>query len=69
MKTFKFKTTINCAGCISKVTSTLNKTVGENNWNVDITTPDKILTITTNTATPSKIQEAVQSLGFQISTL
>ncbi|MBI3257971.1 MAG: heavy-metal-associated domain-containing protein [Ignavibacteriae bacterium] len=69
METLKFKTTINCGGCISTVTPTLNKIAGTDNWNVDINSVDKILTIHTNQITPKQIQEAVQSLGFQISQL
>lgn len=69
MNTIKFKTTINCGGCVAKVTPLLNKTVGEHNWGVDIDSPDKILTIETNTISSDAIQEAVKSLGFQITHL
>ncbi|MDX5427736.1 MAG: hypothetical protein LPK79_06505 [Bacteroidota bacterium] len=45
MKTTKFKTTINCNNCLSKVTPTLNQLVGENKWKVDINDPNKPLTL------------------------
>lgn len=45
METLQFKTTIKCSGCIEKVTPFLNETVGENNWEVDLQNPQKILTI------------------------
>lgn len=69
METQKFKTTINCGGCINAVTPTLNKIAGENNWQVDTSSPDKILTVKSDQVTPKQIQEAVQSLGFQINQL
>ncbi len=69
METFKFKTTINCGGCVAKVTPLLNKTVGEHSWSVDIDSPDRILTIETNTVSTDTVQEAVRSLGFQITHL
>lgn len=69
METLKFKTTINCGGCINTVTPTLNKIAGENSWQVDTSAPDKILTVKSDKVTPKQIQEAVRSLGFQINQL
>lgn len=65
MKTYKFKTNINCNGCISKVSSNLNDLVGENNWVVDIKDKDKILTVNTE-KDQQAIETAVKSLGFNI---
>jgi copper chaperone CopZ len=45
MKTSKFKTTIKCSGCVSKATPFLNETLGDSNWQVDITNPSKVLTV------------------------
>jgi copper chaperone len=35
---------INCGGCIAKVQSDLNALLGEGNWSVDTTLPNKPLT-------------------------
>ncbi len=35
MKTSKFKTNINCGGCISKITPYLDKQKGIESWEVD----------------------------------
>ena len=60
METLKFKTNIKCSGCIATVTPFLNKTVGENNWQVDIQAPEKVLTV--NTEDTMKEAEVIQSL-------
>lgn len=35
---------INCGGCIAKIQSDLNDLLGEGNWSVDTTKPNKPLT-------------------------
>lgn len=65
METLKFKTNIKCSGCVAGVTPALNKTVGENNWNVDIQNPDKILTIEAANVSANDIKQAVEKAGFK----
>ncbi len=48
MKTLKFKTNINCGGCIAKVTPSLNQVKGIKKWEVDIANPQKTLTVETD---------------------
>ena len=62
----KFKTTINCGGCVSRVTPSLDKLDGVTKWNVDTDNPDKILTVETDGATAQDIIDAVEKLGFDI---
>jgi len=64
MKSLKFKTTLKCDGCLSKVTPSLNKLVGEGNWNVDLQNTPKILTVTTEVS-EKEIEKAFQENGFQ----
>ncbi len=65
MNTYKFKTNINCGGCVSGVTPFLNKL--ENiNWSVDTDNPDKILTVETETVSEEDIIKAVKKAGFEI---
>jgi copper chaperone CopZ len=66
METVKFKTTIKCSGCVATVTPYLNEAVGASNWNVDIQSPDKVLTVNTD----QKEQEAevikkLQEAGYK----
>lgn len=65
MKTFKFKTNIKCAGCLAKVSSHLNETAGADNWEVDINTPEKTLTVSADEVDESSIILAVKTAGFE----
>jgi copper chaperone CopZ len=66
MSTLRFKTTINCGGCIKAVTPALNEEVGANNWEVDTANPDKILTIKSTLVTADQVVKAVEEAGFEI---
>ncbi|MES3016134.1 MAG: hypothetical protein V4721_00075 [Bacteroidota bacterium] len=68
MNTFKFKTNIKCTGCLATVTPNLNKTAGENVWNVDLNDVDRILTVETDKA-ESEIIAAVKEAGFEAQTV
>ena len=64
MEAIKFKTDIKCSGCLEKVTPHLNEIAGEDNWEVDIHNPSKILTVI-GESDEAKIREAVQKAGFK----
>jgi copper chaperone len=65
MSTLRFKTTINCGGCIKAVTPTLNKEVGAGNWQVDTVNLDKILTITDAQVSAAQVKAAIEQAGFE----
>jgi copper chaperone len=65
METVKFKTNIKCSGCIATVTPALNELVGQNNWEVDLQSPDKILTISKVEASEQEIKQAVEKAGYK----
>ena len=65
METMKFKTNIKCSGCIATVTPFLNKTVGENSWNVDVQNPDKVLKIDRQDVPAEEVIKAVQDAGYK----
>lgn len=65
MDNLKFKTDIKCAGCIAKVTPHLNEAIGENNWNVDIADPAKVLSVP-STVDESKVKEAITKAGYKL---
>lgn len=69
METLRFKTTIKCSGCLEKVTPFLNEQLDSDEWNVDIFTPSKILTVQSDKMTASEIEEKVKQAGFQIEQL
>ena len=66
MTTLKFKTNINCNGCIASVTPKLEAVPEIKSWNVDIDNPDKILTVELDNSNPEIVAEAVKSAGFNI---
>lgn len=65
----KFKTNINCSGCVAKVTPFLNDTEGLDHWEVDTTNPDKVLTVSSDGATAAEVVAVVNKAGFKIELL
>ncbi len=66
METFKFKTTITCSGCLAKVTPALNAVLGEDNWEVDVKTREKILTIASeDEVNPADVVKALEGVGYK----
>jgi len=65
METVQFKTNIKCSGCIATVTPVLNELVGEDNWEVDLQSPDKILTVSTEQAGKQEIKQAIEKAGYR----
>jgi copper chaperone len=64
MKTLKFKTNINCNGCIAKVTPFLNQSEGISTWEVDTANPQKILSINTESLNEGDIVAVIKSAGY-----
>lgn len=64
---YKFKTNINCGGCIAKVTPFLDGESQIKNWEVDTENPAKILSVESDSLSQSEIMQLVQSAGFDIS--
>ena len=66
MNTIKFKTNINCAGCLAKVSPFLNAEQTIAKWDVDTSIPEKILTVETDEANADRVISVVKSAGFNI---
>ncbi|PKP08107.1 MAG: hypothetical protein CVU09_17380 [Bacteroidetes bacterium HGW-Bacteroidetes-4] len=66
METLTFKTSINCGGCVARVTPALESLKGIARWNVDTGNPDKILSVQTDGITEEEIIQKVQESGFKI---
>jgi copper chaperone CopZ len=64
METLKFKTNIMCGSCLAKVTPLLNEQVGKDNWQVDLQSLERILTVNTDKSTVEVI-DTVQEAGFK----
>ena len=66
MDTLKFKTNIKCTGCLAKVSPSLNEKIGEGNWDVDLMTLKKTLTVQApDGVTPADVVKAVKTAGFE----
>ncbi|HEX4956819.1 MAG TPA: heavy metal transport/detoxification protein [Lacibacter sp.] len=66
MDALTFKTTIKCSGCVAKATPFLNQVAGEDNWEVDITNPDKILRIEADNAIEAEdVIAALEKAGYK----
>jgi len=69
METVQFKTNIKCSGCIATVTPVLNEVAGQDNWEVDLQSPDKLLTVSTDKAGKEAIQHAIEKAGYKAQAL
>ncbi|ULQ55678.1 heavy-metal-associated domain-containing protein [Flavihumibacter rivuli] len=65
MEQLKFKTNIKCNGCLTKARPFLNETAGEDNWEVDLQDPQKVLSvIPEGDITAAEIIAAVKEAGY-----
>ena len=69
MKELKFKTNINCGGCVAKVTPALNNADGICHWSVDTNNADKTLTVHSDGIEAEDVIKTVQDAGFSIESL
>ncbi|HRG39429.1 MAG TPA: heavy-metal-associated domain-containing protein [Bacteroidia bacterium] len=68
-KIIKFKTNINCGGCVAKVTPFLNEAEGICHWEVDTENKDKILSVHTEEISEEEVIKKVKEAGFKIEIL
>ncbi|MDW3212123.1 MAG: heavy-metal-associated domain-containing protein [Reichenbachiella sp.] len=66
METIKFKTNINCGGCLKSVTPHLNELDNIESWKVDIENPNKILEVKLESGDEKTVVDAVINAGFEI---
>lgn len=64
-KELKFKTTLNCGGCVSKVQPELDNSEGISEWSVDTNNPDKILTVNSKGITQEEVVAIINKKGFK----
>lgn len=68
MATLRFKTNAKCGGCVVAIGAKLNNLVKEEDWSIDLKSPDRTLTVSTDL--PSEvILAAVTEAGFKASAL
>lgn len=64
MKTMKFRTSAKCGGCVAKIGEQLAPIATPEQWSIDLSSPDKTLTISTD-ASADDVVRAVQQAGFR----
>lgn len=69
MQTLRFKTNLNCGGCVAAVKPKLDGLSQIENWEVDTAHDDKILTVTATGAGAEEIMAQVKEAGFKIEPL
>jgi copper chaperone CopZ len=65
----KFKTNINCGGCVANVSESLNELLGKDNWEVNTAVSEKVLTIRNEAIIEEDIIALVKQLGYKIERL
>lgn len=66
MEIISFKTNINNESALSRVTPFLNRVVGSTNWQLDLKSTDKKLTVFSNSIINEiHVEEAVNRAGFR----
>lgn len=61
----KFKTNLNCGGCVSKIQAELDNAEGICHWNVDTDNADKLLTVKSEGITEDEVLNIIKSKGFK----
>lgn len=65
MEELRFKTTLKCSGCEEKVTPGLNAIDEVEEWDVDLDSEDKVLTVIATKDVSDKIIAVVENVGFE----
>lgn len=66
MKTFKYKTNINCGGCVANVTPFLNEEKRIHSWKVDTANQDKLLTVEAEGIDSAEIRKIIEKAGYVV---
>ncbi len=64
--TLRFRTNINCGGCVAAVRPFLDEVAGTDQWEVDTADRDKLLSVRAGGITSQDVIGAVQRAGFRI---
>jgi copper chaperone CopZ len=65
MQMMKFKTNINCAGCLRGVTPALDVDEAIERWDVDLQSPARTLTVETEALTADEVKALVAGAGYE----
>lgn len=60
----RFKTNAKCGGCVAAIGAKMNRLVKDNEWSIDLKSPDKVLEVTADVPA-DKVVAAVTEAGFK----
>jgi copper chaperone len=66
MSQLTFSSNIACNGCLSKVQPVLDQLKGIHSWEVDLESPEKIVTVETTTCEAEEIKQALATVGYKL---
>ena len=64
MNTLKFKTNVRCDNCKAKIKPFLDDKSNIKKWDVDLTIPERILTVEGEDVTPDEVKDALSKAGY-----
>jgi len=62
---YQFKTNIQCGSCVAAVTPVLNNEEKISEWKVDISNPQKTLSVKTDSLTAEELKALVAKAGYR----
>lgn len=65
MEERRYRTSAKCNGCVSAIAGKLDEIMGREDWNIDLKSPDRVLTVKSDMA-EEEIVSRVKGLGFKI---
>ena len=68
MKILKFRTNAKCGGCVARIGEALGKVVPEGKWSIDLSTPERVLTVETDMSA-EEIVRIVTEAGYKAEVL
>ena len=60
----KFKTSLSCNGCKSKLAPFLNEAEGISSWDIDLEDVDKTLTVHSDGITSGEVRKLIEQAGY-----
>lgn len=66
MQTKQYKTNLHCESCLTKLRPVLDGATGIDRWDVNLASPDKVLSVTGDGVGPEAVRPLVAKAGFQV---
>lgn len=64
MATMKFKTNAKCSGCVARIGEELDKHIGHDQWQIDLSTPEHVLSVEAD-CSAADVEQWVRMAGYK----